>query len=201
MRLSRATAIAILTVCMLAAPAFARYEYPLPSPEIRDAYFLGKATDNHAAEFLATYRHLFTQPYTGRYAITEIGVLTPYAQIVLRSLKDTPGDSEVQVETDLRAQPLPFIVQVTVIFNFNNDAGLAIPQGPQRDFSVELEQAQTLAPRGMTKSSLGGKHCPCGVVIKAEVDPAKISSAPLHIIVNTPDGQSVSADFDLTKLK
>ena len=168
MQLRHATTIAILTLGMLAAPAFAGYEYPVQSTEIRNAFFLGQRADNTPGEFLSKYMQRIPQQDTGQYSITEIGVLTPYAQIVQRGAKDTPGDSEVQVETDLRAHPLPFVVQVTVVHDsiYTGDAGLIIPQGPQRDFSIELKQTQTLAPTGMTKSSFGGKRCPCGVVIR-----------------------------------
>lgn len=203
MPLKSRISLMILAVCLLAAPALAGYKYPLPSPEIRDAYFLGKATDNHAAEFLATYRRWLTQPQTDRYTITEIEVMTPYAQIVHRGEKNTPGDSEVQTETDERLHPLPFIVRVAVTRSliYPGDAGLGIEQGPAQDFSIELDQGQTLPSLRMTKSSFGGKHCPCGVIIKAEFDPSKIVSAPMHVIVRTPEGQNVSADFDMSKLK
>lgn len=194
-----------LASLLIATPSFAGYEYPLQSPEIRNAFFLGQRADNTPSEFLSRYTHHISQLQTGEYIVTDVGILTPYAQIVQRGAKDIPGDSEVQTETDLRAHPLPFVVQVTVAngLAYTGDAGLVIPQGPQRDFSIELKQAQTLAPTGMTKSSFSGVrgHCPCGVVIKAVFDPAKVTSGPMRITVNTPDGKSISADFDLSKLK
>ena len=195
--------IAVLAACLFTAPAFAGYEYPLQSPEIRNAFFLGQRADNTPSEFLSNYTHRITQQQTGTYSISEVDVLTPYAQIVRRGAKNIPGDSEVQTETDLHAHPLSFIVQVTLVQDlvYTGDAGLVIPQGPQPDFSIELEQAQSMAPLRVTKTSFGGGRCPCGMVIKAEFDPAKITSAPLHITVHTPDGRSVSADFDLSKLK
>lgn len=202
MSLNPRKCMVIVASFLFAAPVFASgYGYPLQSPEIRDAFFLGQRDDGATGNFLLPYGQRITQQQTGEFTVTEVDLLTPYVQIIQRGAKDISGDSQVQVETDLRTHPLPFIVQVTAVYNFNRDGGLIIPHGPQRDFSVELKQAQTLAPRGMTKSGLGGKHCPCGVMLSVEFDPSKITSAPMHITVHTPDGRSISADFDMSKLK
>jgi hypothetical protein len=204
LRLCR-SALILASLLLIAAPAFAGYEYPLKSPEIRDAFFLGQRPDNTPAKFLSKYTQHISQLQTGEHIVTDVGVLTPYAQIVQRGARDIPGDSEVQTETDLAAHPLPFVVQVTVTYAlvYAGDADLVFPEGPKRDFSVELEQRQPLAALKMTKSSFGGirRRCPCGVVIKAEFDPAKITAAPLQITVHTPDGQSISTEFNLADLK
>ena len=204
MRLSRATAIAVLTACMLAAPAFAGYEYPLQSPEIRDAYFLGLQKDQQTIECLKAYAKRWNQTQSTKYIISEVDVMTPYMQIVERGMGEAPGDSEVQAETDLRAHPLRFLVKASVYFNtaFPNAApNGAEEQGSGHSFSAKLSQGHAIVPLRTTVDSIYARHGPSGVMITVEVDPAKISSAPLHVIVNTPDGQSVSADFDLTKLK
>lgn len=196
--------LAVLAICLLAAPVFAGYEYPLQSAEIRNAFFLGQRDDSATAEFLTPYAHKFTQPQAGETTVTEIDVLTPYAQIIQRGARNLSGDSEVQTETDLRAHPLRFLVKASVYFNLAfADAtpnGLG-DQSSEHSFSAKLSQGHAIVPLRTMVEPIYAMHGPPGVMITVEVDPAKISSAPMHIVVNTPDGRSVSADFDLTKLK
>lgn len=204
MRLSRKMALAILASCVLAAPAFAGYEYPLQSPEIRNAYFLGQLDNQQTAEFLEPYAKHWIEPQSSKYIISEVDVLTPYVQIVQRGARNATGDSEVQTETDLHAHPLRFLVKASVYFNaafVDTTAGGVEGQDSGHSFSVKLSQAHKIAPLRTTVDPIYAKHGPSGILITVEVDPAKITSAPLHITVHTPDGRSISADFDLTKLK
>ncbi|HKW89908.1 MAG TPA: hypothetical protein VJN21_14250 [Candidatus Acidoferrales bacterium] len=204
MPLKSNVSLTILASCLFAAPAFAGYEYPLPSPEIRNAYFLGRGTDSRAAEFLATYKHWFTPPQTYRYLITEVEVLTPYAQVVQRGEDNIPNDSEVQTETDLRAHPLRFLVKVSITFNaaivYDATEENGAPDGG-RTFSAELAQAHKIEPVRTEVEPIYEKHGPGGIIMTLDADPTKITSAPLHITVRTPDGKSLSAEFDLSKLK
>lgn len=196
--------MAILTSCVLATPAFAGYEYPLQSPEVRNAFFLGQRNNWQTIEFLEAYTKRWTQPQSDKYTISEVDVLTPYLQIVQRGIRLAPADSEVQTETDLRAHPLRFLVKASVYFNAasvdTTPSGIET-QDSGHTFSAELSQAHEIAPLRTAVDPIYGKHGPSGVLITLEVDPDKITSAPLHITVRTPDGRSVSADFDLSKLK
>lgn len=204
MPLSHKMTMAILTSCLLAAPAFAGYEYPLQSPEIRSAFFLGQRDDDATGAFLSPYGQRISQQQTGRYTIGEIDVLTPYAQIVQRGAKQIPGDSEVQTETDLRTHPLRFLVKINIYFNgaIVDDATNAdgAPDGG-RTFSAELTQAHKIEPVRTEVEPIYGKHGSAGVRLTLDADPMRITSTPLHITVHTPDGKSVSADFDMSKLK
>jgi hypothetical protein len=194
----------ILVSFLFAAPALAGYEYPVQSPEIRDAYFLGERANYQTTDFLSAYAYRFTQPQKGEYIISEIDVLTPYAQIVQRGAHQTPGDSEVQVETDLRAHALRFLVKVSVYFNdaiVDATPGVNGTQGSGQTFSARLSQAHEIKPLQTRIEPIYGTHGPGGIILTLEFDPAKIISAPMHITVHTPDGRSVSADFDLSKLK
>ena len=205
MPLKSNVSLTFLASCLFAAPAFAGYEYPLPSPEIRNAYFLGQRDDSQTAEFLSPYALKFTKSQTGDYVITEVDVLTPYVQVIQRGARQTPGDSEVQTETDLVAHPFRFIVKVVVAYSYSHIAHIGpandSSRGTGQDFSVQAGQAHELTTLGMTKAGFGWKHCPCGVILTAEFDASNVASAPMHITVHTPDGRSASADFDLSKLK
>jgi hypothetical protein len=186
---------------LIATPAFAGYEYPLPSPEIRNAYFLGTRNNYQTVDFLSAYAHRIQEPQNSDYTITEIDTLTPYAQVVQRGAKNTPGDSEVQTETDLASHPLRFVVKVQVIFNSVLYGDSILRQGSSPDFSIEVKQGQKLAPLKMAGYPFWSESGPSGVDLVGEFDPAKIASAPMHITVHTPDGKSIKTDFDLTKLK
>lgn len=204
MSLSTKNTMVILASFLFATPAFAGYEYPLQTAEIRNAFFLGERGDYQTADFLSAYAHRLRKAQTGDLIISEIEVLTPYAQIVERGAHQASGDSEVQTETDLLAHPLRFEVKVTIIFNSHFDStndSKGSSQGSGEDFSIQVEQERKLVPLKIKEVPIYSKHGPGGVVHTLEFDPRKITSAPMHITVHTPDGRSISADFDMSKLK
>ncbi|MGH9866364.1 MAG: hypothetical protein ACRD4H_13205, partial [Candidatus Acidiferrales bacterium] len=106
--------VAVLIALLFASQTASAYHNTLSSEAIRDAYFLGERNNFQTTDCLLQYAHHFAEPQTGHYFVLQIGIATPYQQIVLRGERNTPGDSEVQTETDLKAHPLKFVVRVSV---------------------------------------------------------------------------------------
>ena len=74
------------TACFLAVLSFfsltnSAYEVPLESRSIREAYFLGQRNNEKKDAFLEEYTRHLPVPPRGPY-ISEIRLLTPYAQVV-----------------------------------------------------------------------------------------------------------------------
>jgi hypothetical protein len=185
------------------------YHYPLHSEAIRDAYFLGERNNFQTTDCLLQYIHRFTRPQAGRYYISQVDISTPYQQIVLRGQRDTPGDSEVQTETDLQAQPEKFVVEVQVELNgaYADQVRSSVVSPP--DFShlvsIRVAQESDITPLTTTRravyTSMGRTSVFVGWLLKLQFDPAKVTSAPLRISVKTPDGQVEEAKFDMAKIQ
>jgi len=201
--------VAVLILLLLASQAASAYDYPLNSESIRNAYFLGERNNFQTTRRLLQYIHQFTGPQTGRYFVSQIDISTPYQQIVLRGRRDTPGDSEVQTETDLHAHPLKFIVRVRVEWNgrYADHVRRSIsPPDLSRGVSIHVIQQHRITPlktnRQALYSSMGhGGSVFVGMLFELQFDPARIASAPLRVSVREPDGQVVETKFDLTKLR
>ncbi|HEV2618173.1 MAG TPA: hypothetical protein VGU63_16360 [Candidatus Acidoferrales bacterium] len=196
--------VAILIGLILASQAAYAYHYPLRSESIRDAYFLGERNNFQTTECLLQYVNHFSERQNGRYFIAEVQIATPYQQIILRGQRNTPGDSEVQTETDLRYQPLNFIVRVRIELNFANHD---IPKQPNAwpelspDLAIHVTQRHALTSISETHEGIYNHHALVGWLFELQFDAAKISSAPLHISVKTPDGQIQEVEFDMAKIQ
>ncbi len=103
-------AVAILT----SQPARA-YEIPLESHSVRDGYFLGQRGDEKLARFLDTYTKHLPVPQKGPY-ISEIKLLTPYAQVVDISRQKTAGYSAQQAAQEYKDRGDSFRVYVRIEF-------------------------------------------------------------------------------------
>lgn len=199
--------VAILTVMLFASQAASAYDYPPTSESIRNAYFLGERNNFQTTRCLLQYIHRFTGPQTGRYFVSHVAISTPYQQIVLRGQRDTPGDSEVQTETDLQTHPLKFIVRVQVEWNAaysDHVRRSAVPLDFSRHISIRVAQRRDIMPLRTTHraiyTSMGHTSVFVGLLFKLQFDPAKITSAPLRVAVRKPDGHVVTIEFNMDQI-
>lgn len=211
MSIIRGQGMAILMALFLTSQTAAAqtYHYPLHSEAIRDAYFLGERNNFQTTDCLLQYIHRFTEPQAGRYYILEVDISTPYKQIVLRGQRDTPGDSELQTETDLQTQPQEFILRVQVDLNgaYADQVRRSVAPPPDfsRQVSIRVAQQRDIMPLSTTYraiyTNMGRTAVFVGWLSKLQFDPAKITSATLRISVKTPDGQVQEAEFDMAKIQ
>jgi len=200
---SRGKSLAALVVLLFAAQAVRAYQYPLHSEDIRNAFFLGERNNFQTTDRLLQYIHRFVGSQTGRYFVSRISISTPYQQILLRGRRDTPGDSEVQTETDLQTHPLEFIVRVRIEWSAGYSGAKAGPRSPWEfpgGSTVRVAQESGIKPVGVRYESFYGRRTPMGETIELEYDPAQIDSAPLRIRVRKPDGRFVETEFNMSEL-
>src|SRR5438876_1127714 len=112
--MARRTA-SLVTALLLFSPFTWAYEIPLVSRSARDAYFLGQRNDEKTEAFLETYARRFTVPPQGPY-ISEIRLLTPYAQAVDISRHKTVGYSAQQAAAEYKTRSDSLLVRVRIDF-------------------------------------------------------------------------------------
>jgi hypothetical protein len=209
-------------VAFLASLAALAYEVPLDSHSIREAYFLGQRNDEKMARLLDAYVKHLPPPKKGPY-ISEVELLTPYAQVVDLSRQKTVGYSAQQAEQDYHDRG--DTVRVRVRIEFTPTYGLTEAQKSTRsgaspgftlrpedfwkDFKVGLSQSeQWIEPMdtyGEPSYSLfnGGNSASVlnGALVYVEFKASDVASGAVSVEVFTPDDQHVVASFDLEKLR
>lgn len=205
----------LIPLLMLSAQSFA-FELPLSDRTIREAYFIGQHHDDSTRLALEPYIHHFAPPKTGP-DISEIRLLTPYAQVIDVSNSQSSGYSAQQAAADYHSRSDTILVRVRIEFSAtygfleaDNDAksasaekGIKIRQEDfWKAFRVGLSQRDDwIDPLSMdgeaTYSDIGMN----GALIWLVCDAHDLASEPAAVEVFTPDGQHVVATFDLSTLR
>ena len=166
------------------------------------------------------YLKKLTVPKSGLY-VSEMAVRTPFAQVVANSHDHSVGYSAQRAEQDYGESPSTVQVRVQIILTpplavSNIAQPPAACQGVQRmnsaldcfhDFRFRFFAQKTrtsLQPRssyGVPIYSGGDGSVLIGGDVWFKFRASQIASAPLHVSVTRPDGQTFSADFDLTTLR
>lgn len=209
-----------MSLSLLIPQVSVAYEHPLDLHSIREAYFLGRSTDEKASKFLAQYVKRPPLPKNGPH-IAEIEFRTPYEQVVLRA-RQAPGSySAQQAELDYRAQPDLILVRLQINLTPTYPAYITDrssrkgqprerPEDFWRDFSVRVTQGGQITPKNVSGRPLhtGGIQAPNplagaleGAEVLLEFDAAQFRPEPVKIEVLPPDGPSVEIEFDLRDLR
>lgn len=199
---------AILAALWLAGvtAAMASQGWDLTSSDVRQAYFLGQRRgDQRLAEFLEGYVKRLPAPASGPH-VAVIQISTPYHQVVKRSWRTQVGYSSQQAERDYKANPDLLVVNVTVNL-LPGDVAQMRELGFWREFGVRLVQdEQAVYPRFVDGELIyggdpNGYRQVIGFEMRAEFSARQVRRAPVRVEVLTHDKQTVSADFDLARLK
>lgn len=205
----------ILLSGLFAAQPMVAYEYPLSSDAVREAYFLGKENPSKREVFFAKYTEHFAAPKSGPY-ISLIRVITPYAYVVERTARSLPNLHAPDAQQKFYGKPIALRIHVhidlTPTYGWQTRAhngGVALRSADfWRDFAVRLIQRRTviqpLAQRGEPDYAFateGSSSVLVGADIDVQYDPSEVRSGPATVVVSTPDGQQIAANFDLSKLR
>jgi hypothetical protein len=214
------------STCLLAvallfpAPSFSM-DTALSEEAVRDAYFLGQRHDRTLSDFLNKYTKSLPVPKAGPY-IASITFLTPFAVIVQESNQRTTSYSAQQAEQDHRDQQE--IVRIVIQIQLTQTYGALIPtptgsrsgspigfaKRPDdfwKDFKLQVgDKDTTLVPL----SSSGDSSYSCdndggcvisGATLRFEFSAKSFKSDSPTIQVTPPEGDPVSVDFDLSRLR
>lgn len=214
-----------MALCLLmagivsASPAL--FEVPLSENSVREAYFLGQRTDQKVADLLSLYRHSLPLPEKGPY-ISEVRLLTPYAQLVAESNRHTVGYSAQQAAAYYHGHGdtilIQFRAELTPTFDFSDAADAARglsgeldrhlgPADFWRAFRITVSQAgesgkqNIFEPIDEKSEPIYADDHYIGTIVTMEYDAAKFGSAMtrVEIFINASGG--VVTDFDLAALR
>lgn len=192
------------------------FELPLSEHTIREAYFIGQHHDASTKSALNPYIHHFAAPKTGPY-ISEIRLLTPYAQVIDVSNSQSSGYSAQQAAADYRSRSDTILVRVRIEFSAtygfleaDNDAksastekGIKIRREDfWKAFRVGLSQKDDwIDPMSLDGKATYSDNGMDGALIWLVSDAHDIASESASVEVFTPDGQHVVTTFDLSSLR
>jgi hypothetical protein len=208
---------AIFTAGLLLAPSSFAFDLSLSGEAVRDAYFLGQRNDDKTSAFFAQYTRHLPLAKTGPY-ISEVELLTPFAQIVRHSTQNTLGYSAQQAQKDYEARGDTIEVRVRIDFTAtytgvefhrpsrnpdNGDAFTPRPLDFWKDFGFALMQNKENIPSSepYAEPIVGEDGTHLGAYVWLDYHARAVSSDEVSFEVNTPDNQHVVATFDLTHLR
>jgi len=206
--------MALALAALLAALPVRAFDYPLSSEAIREAYFLGKADPQKRVEFLAPYTQTPPMPETGPH-VASISFETPFVVIVERMAK-APNATTGDAEQEFLGKPgmLRMRVEIDLTTSYSwilsaSSSGTRLRSGDfWKDFTIRLTQdGKEIAARSVhgvplyTFASSDTSSQLRGAAVTLTYNAARISSEPADVHVLTPDGQDVTATFDLGRLR
>jgi len=203
---------------MLLTPSAFAFDTPLSDEAVREAYFLGQ---RHDASLLGKYIKLLPPPKTGPH-ISSITFLTPFAKLTQFSSNHVGNYSAQQALLDYRSHNES--VKITVEIYLTNSYGALIsnPDASRsrsspaliprsndfwKDFRVQVYDGdKILSPSDSGGHPLYrcGRYGPCrpiGAVLDLLFPAGAFTSDSAVIQVTPPDGDPVSLDFDLARLR
>jgi hypothetical protein len=194
---------------------------PLSEEAVRDAYFLGQHHDQTLSLFLAKYMKVLPMPKSGP-DIASISFLTPFALFAQESSQRTMNYSAQEAEQDHRNQEE--IVRIVIQIQLTETYGALIPTptGSRsgspigfakrpgdfwKDFEVQVvDKDRVLVPLSSSGDSVYscdsyGGCILSGATLQFEFSAKAFKSDSPAIQVTPPEGDPVSVDFDLSRLR
>src|SRR5580704_5892860 len=205
---------------LLPAPAFSM-DTPLSEEAVRDAYFLGQHHDQSLGVFLNKYTKFLPMPKTGP-DIASISFLTPFALLVQESSQRTMNYSAQQAEQDHRNQDEIVRIVIQIQLTETYPALIATPTGSRsgspigfakrpddfwKDFEIQVvDKDSTLVPLSSSGDSFYSCDNDGGCILAAATVRFEFSAKAFKfdsptVQVTPPEGDPVSVDFDLTRLR
>jgi hypothetical protein len=194
---------------------------PLSEEAVREANFLGQRHGQDFTDLLAKYTKMLPMPESGP-DISSITFFTPFALVAQLSSQRTMNYSAQQAEQDHRKQEE--IVRVIIQIQLTQSYGALLPRptGSKsgspigyalrssdfwKDFQVEvLDKDKSLVP--LTSSGMPNYSCDqdggcilVGATLQFEFPAKAFTSDSPAIQITPPEGDPVSVDFDLSRLR
>jgi hypothetical protein len=211
--------------CLFSLQPSQAYEKALTPAAIHEAYVLGQRNDQATANFLHAYLSECSTPEEGCF-ITQIEMLTPFAQVVDLSMRNgTKGYAEGQAVRDYRQRGDKIIVQITLVLRTaypgaaQNDAQKNPPIAEPKDSTLQPEnfwqnfrfnlkqRGKVIATRLIRNEpiySTGTRDAPPkldGATVQLEYDCKDVASEEATVDVSSPESKTITALFDLKKLR
>lgn len=211
----------LLAAALLLPPPSFSMDTPLSEEAVRDAYFLGQHHDQSLSLLLAKYTKFLPMPKTGP-NIALISFLTPFALLVQESNQRTMNYSAQQAEQDHRNQNEIVQIVIQIQLTQTYPALIPTPTGSRsgspigfakrpddfwKDFEVQVVDKDSVL---LPLSSSGDPFYSCdndggcilsGATVRFEFSAKVFKSDSPTVQVTPPEGDPVSVDFDLSRLR
>jgi hypothetical protein len=181
---TRCFAGAVAALLSFALPGDA-YQTPLDGKALHDAYVLGQRNDQSTGDFLAPYIKEMSESRSDLH-VAEIEILTPFAQAVDDSRKNSAGYSEEQAAQKYRQTGNTVLVNVTLMLpavypQAANNNGKDTPEDAATNNSPHERAAPgavraSNAPSGSTVSEKPGSGNAAGVAAAKSAEEAQAKS-------------------------
>ncbi|MGA7852494.1 MAG: hypothetical protein WCA15_04150 [Candidatus Acidiferrales bacterium] len=187
--------------------------YPLQQTQIREAYLLGHSEDpQKVSSVLELYTRRFPLlPAAAR--VESIEFRTPYEQVIRRASERSNDYDLDQAEKDYAAQPDLVMVRVLIYLPQAHSGSTAPASVGQSNagatdnewlgFHFQISQERPIEPRKMRAQAVRAGRYDKGTrkEVLMEFGADQFGPGAAKIVVTTPNGQAVTADFDLDELK
>jgi len=216
----KSLASVLAVALLLPAPSFSM-DTPLSEEAVRDSYFLGQHHDQTLSLFLAKYMKVLPMPKSGP-DIASISFLTPFALFAQESSQRTMNYTAQQAEQDHRNQEEIVRIVIQIQLTETYGALIPIPTGSRsgspigfakrpddfwKDFEVQVvDKDRVLVPLSSSGDSVYscdsyGGCILSGATLQFEFPAKAFKSDSPAIQVTPPEGDPVSVDFDLSRLR
>jgi hypothetical protein len=217
---ARSGAAVITALVMLTQPIFA-FQSPMSDESVREAYFLGQRHDGSLERLFEKSTRRFALPKYGAY-VSSIMFITPFLGAAQLSGGYVGNYSAQQAELDHR-QAGKEIVKITVEIQLTESYGQFIapakansrsgsvlilrPSDFWKDFRVQIfsgDQALSNSVYHGSSNYSCGDYGSCiltGATLTFEFPADAFSGDSASVTVNPPEGEPVTADFNLEQLR
>jgi hypothetical protein len=215
---SRICLASLIAALLLAQPSLA-FDTPLSDQAVREAYFLGQRRDESMYAFLSKYTKLFPPSKTGP-RISAITFFTPFALLVQRSSRQSDYSAQ-RAAIDHKAHDEIVEIQVDIEFTQSYGAVITTPthsrsgsptamqlRSPEfwRAFKYRIfdgdEEITTEDISGEPQYSCSESGCVLtGAIVYIQFPATAFKSDSAAVEVTPREGDTVSADFDLSSLR
>jgi hypothetical protein len=215
-----------LVICITNGDISAAYEAPLSLAALHEAFILGQRNDAATANFLNPYLKQITEGSQGPH-IAEIQILTPFAQIVDLSRQNTSGYTEEQAAREYHQRGNTVVVRILLMLPAaypkpesttnesptptQNPPAPTTPLRPEnfwQNFRFDIKQHGKVIPTRFIRNkpiySTPTRDTPAvldGATVWLEYDAKDVASEEALVEVTTPDSKTITATFDLKKLR
>ena len=219
-------AFVLIVACLVFLQGLTAYEVPLAPASVRDAYVLGQRNDQVTAGFLNPYLKQLKEEGVAGPHISEIEILTPFTQVVDDSRKNgTKGYTEEDAERGYRKRGDTIVVRISLMLpaaypktdrepptpglsEFQAQNTSLRPENFWQNFRFSVKQHdKVIATRAVHNKpiySTPTKDLPSvlvGATVWLEYDAKDVQSEETTVEVVTPEAKTISAMFDLKKLR
>ena len=221
---SRAIIAVSLALAALLPGTTYSYDLSLTPAAVHDAWVLGQRNDQSTAEFLDPYSKQISEHGPGITPhLSEIAVLTPFAQVVDESRQKLSGFPEQQAMQAYHHRGDSIVVRVRLVLpsaypdaergahsqpSNPGDTSNLRPENFWQKFKFDVKQHGKVIPtrsiHNLPVYSAATKRSPSmldGQTVWLEYDAKNIANDEISIEVSTPDGQTNTTLFDLRKLR